>query len=38
VYLDICGVQKIMGYNHSGGLLFDVGTLEKVAIAEKFIF
>lgn len=34
-YLDLGGEHKIMGYDHSGDLLVDVGKPDSVAIAEK---
>lgn len=34
-YLDLGGEHKIMGYDHSGDLLVDVGKPESVAIAES---
>ncbi len=38
VYVDLCSTQHIHGFNHSGGKLFDVGTTEKVAVAEQYFF
>lgn len=34
-YLDLGGEHKIMGYDHSGDLLVDVGKPDSVSIAEK---
>jgi N-acetyl-alpha-D-muramate 1-phosphate uridylyltransferase len=34
VYLSLCSSQFIMGYNHSGGKLLDVGKPESIAQAE----
>ncbi len=34
-YLDLAATQRIMGYDHSGDDLVDVGKPESVAIAEK---
>jgi N-acetyl-alpha-D-muramate 1-phosphate uridylyltransferase len=35
VYLELAASQKIMGYDHSGSKLVDVGKTESVEIAEK---
>jgi N-acetyl-alpha-D-muramate 1-phosphate uridylyltransferase len=35
VYLDLAATHKIMGYDHSGSKLVDVGRIESVAEAEK---
>lgn len=35
VYLDLCPSHKIIGYDHSGGLLIDVGKPEAIAQAAK---
>lgn len=35
VYLDLAAANKILGYDHSGSNLVDVGRPESVAIAEK---
>lgn len=36
VYLSLAAQQKIMGYDHTGDVLVDVGKPESVAIAEKY--
>lgn len=35
VYLDLAGDHKILGYDHTGDKLVDVGKPESVAVAEK---
>jgi N-acetyl-alpha-D-muramate 1-phosphate uridylyltransferase len=35
VYLSLCKQHKILGYNHSGCKLLDVGKPESIAIAES---
>ncbi len=35
VYLELAATHRIMGYDHSGSKLVDVGKTEAVAIAEK---
>jgi N-acetyl-alpha-D-muramate 1-phosphate uridylyltransferase len=35
VYLSLCASQKMMGFDHSGGKLLDVGKPESIAIAEN---
>jgi NDP-sugar pyrophosphorylase family protein len=35
VYLDLAPKNKIIGYDHSGSKLLDVGKPESVALAEK---
>ena len=35
VYLELAAAHRIMGYDHSGSKLIDVGRTEAVAIAEK---
>ncbi len=37
-YLDLAAAHVILGYNHSGDHLVDVGKPESVAIAEKLFF
>ena len=37
-YLDLAAAHLILGYNHSGDHLVDVGKPESVAIAEKLFF
>ena len=37
-YLDLAAAHVILGYNHSGDYLVDVGKPESVAIAEKLFF
>ena len=34
-YLDLAAEHIILGYDHSGDNLVDVGKLESVAVAEK---
>jgi NDP-sugar pyrophosphorylase family protein len=36
VYLRLCTRHSIMGYDHSGGILVDVGKPESIALAEKY--
>ncbi|MBI2730057.1 MAG: NTP transferase domain-containing protein [Sphingobacteriales bacterium] len=36
VYLSLAAEHKIMGYDHTGDLLVDVGKPESVAVAEKY--
>ena len=35
VYLSLAADHKIVGYDHSGGKLIDVGKPESVAVAES---
>ncbi|MBL0254029.1 MAG: NTP transferase domain-containing protein [Chitinophagaceae bacterium] len=35
IYLKLCGQQKLMAYDHSNGLLQDVGKPESILAAEK---
>jgi N-acetyl-alpha-D-muramate 1-phosphate uridylyltransferase len=35
VYLSLCAQHTIVGYNHSGGKLLDVGKPESITIAEQ---
>lgn len=35
-YLDLAGEHTILGYDHSGDKLVDVGKVESVAVAEKY--
>jgi NDP-sugar pyrophosphorylase family protein len=35
VYLDLCGREHILGWNHTGDLFLDVGKPESLAMAEK---
>ncbi len=37
-YLDICKDKKILAYNHGEDHWFDCGTIEKLKIAENYIF
>jgi NDP-sugar pyrophosphorylase family protein len=34
VYLSLCAEHQIIGFNHSGGKLLDVGKPESIALAE----
>lgn len=36
LYLRLCTTQKIIGFDHSGGVLIDVGKPEAIAKAEQF--
>ena len=36
VYMDLMKTEKILGYNHSGSILIDVGRPESVTEAEKY--
>lgn len=38
VYLRLCKDHSIMGYDHSGDILVDVGKPESIALAEKYFF
>jgi len=35
VYLDLCSEHQFLGFDHSQGIFIDIGTTEKLAIAEK---
>ncbi len=35
VYLELAATHRIMGFDHSGSKLIDVGRAEAVAVAEK---
>lgn len=37
VYLDLCATQKMVGYDHTGDVLLDVGKPEALAEALKYI-
>nr|MCU0388827.1 sugar phosphate nucleotidyltransferase [Chitinophagaceae bacterium] len=36
VYLDLCIHHTFQGFDHSNSLFMDIGTMEKLAAAEKF--
>jgi MurNAc alpha-1-phosphate uridylyltransferase len=35
VYLQACKTEKIIGFNHTGSLVFDVGKPESIHLAEE---
>jgi hypothetical protein len=35
VYLDLCAEHRFMAFDHSESLFMDIGSPEKLALAEK---